>query len=84
MGVDGGKLSGGQKARVCIARALYQNSQVYLMDDILSSLDRNVARNVFHNLTRYLDNKALIMVVSNTEFLQNLKFNDRSLTYLFF
>ncbi|RLM54944.1 ABC transporter C family member 13 isoform X1 [Panicum miliaceum] len=43
IGEKGTNLSGGQKARLALARALYQNPDVYLFDDILSAVDSQVA-----------------------------------------
>ncbi|PKA65483.1 ABC transporter C family member 13 [Apostasia shenzhenica] len=43
IGEKGLNLSGGQRARLALARALYRNSDVYLLDDILSSVDSHVA-----------------------------------------
>ena len=40
-------LSGGQKARISLARALYQNCDVYLLDDPLSAVDSQVKRHIF-------------------------------------
>ncbi|KAI8618613.1 P-loop containing nucleoside triphosphate hydrolase protein, partial [Chytriomyces sp. MP71] len=39
VGPSGVQLSGGQKARVCLARALYADADCYLLDDILSAVD---------------------------------------------
>jgi len=47
---DGGQnLSGGQRQRVSLARAVYCQSQVVLLDDVLSALDAPVAASVFHD-----------------------------------
>jgi ABC-type multidrug transport system fused ATPase/permease subunit len=47
IGERGVNLSGGQKQRVSIARAVYMDSDVYLLDDPISALDSHVARHVF-------------------------------------
>lgn len=47
IGGRGVTLSGGQRARLSLARALYSNRDVYLFDDVTSSLDANVADHVF-------------------------------------
>jgi ATP-binding cassette subfamily C (CFTR/MRP) protein 1 len=40
-------LSGGQKQRVSLARAVYNNADVYLLDDPLSAVDSHVGKHVF-------------------------------------
>ena len=47
VGERGVTLSGGQKARVNLARAIYSNADVYLLDDPLSAVDTGVARHLF-------------------------------------
>ena len=47
IGERGVVLSGGQKARVSMARALYSNADIYLLDDPLSSVDAIVGRHIF-------------------------------------
>jgi ATP-binding cassette subfamily C (CFTR/MRP) protein 4 len=47
VGEKGINLSGGQRARIGIARALYSEAQVYLFDDPLSAVDANVGKNLF-------------------------------------
>ncbi|CAD8195654.1 unnamed protein product [Paramecium octaurelia] len=47
IGERGITLSGGQKARIALARALYQQADLYLFDDPLSAVDANVAKNIF-------------------------------------
>jgi ABC-type bacteriocin/lantibiotic exporter with double-glycine peptidase domain len=47
IGEMGINLSGGQKARVSLARAVYADRDILLMDDPISALDANVKKNVF-------------------------------------
>lgn len=42
IGEKGINLSGGQKARISLARALYQDSDIYLLDDLISAVDGHV------------------------------------------
>ena len=47
VGERGVTLSGGQKARVNLARAAYREADVYLLDDPLSAVDAAVSRHLF-------------------------------------
>lgn len=47
IGEKGVNLSGGQRARVSLARALYNDPQIYLFDDPLSAVDANVGAELF-------------------------------------
>ncbi len=47
IGEKGINLSGGQRTRVGLARALYSDANIYLMDDPLSSLDTNVGKKLY-------------------------------------
>ncbi|KAJ3365687.1 hypothetical protein GGF31_008493, partial [Allomyces arbusculus] len=48
IGEKGINLSGGQKARANLARALYSDANILLMDDILAAVDAHVAAFLFH------------------------------------
>jgi ABC-type multidrug transport system fused ATPase/permease subunit len=47
IGEKGINLSGGQKQRVSLARAVYQNHDIYLLDDPLSAVDSHVGKHIF-------------------------------------
>uniref|UniRef100_A0A183E8A0 ABC transmembrane type-1 domain-containing protein n=1 Tax=Gongylonema pulchrum TaxID=637853 RepID=A0A183E8A0_9BILA len=47
IGERGVTISGGQKARISLARALFSNSRIYVLDDIFASLDQQVADRIF-------------------------------------
>jgi ATP-binding cassette subfamily C (CFTR/MRP) protein 4 len=48
IGDKGINLSGGQKARISLARALYNDPDIYLLDDPLSAVDANVANHLMN------------------------------------
>lgn len=50
IGDRGAALSGGQKARVNLARACYKEAQVYLLDDPLSAVDSHVGKHLFEQV----------------------------------
>ena len=47
VGERGVTLSGGQKARVNLARAVYSDADIYLLDDPLSAVDAAVGKYLF-------------------------------------
>ena len=70
IGEKGINLSGGQKARISLARALYSNSDIFLMDDPLSALDANVKQKVFEMVFwEELKDKTRILVTHAIDFL---------------
>lgn len=50
IGERGVNLSGGQKARLCLARVIYADPDVILFDDVLSAVDANVGNRIVNNL----------------------------------
>ncbi|GMS94758.1 hypothetical protein PENTCL1PPCAC_16931 [Pristionchus entomophagus] len=50
IGEKGINLSGGQKARISLARAVYQQDDVYLLDEPLSAVDAHVGRHIYNNV----------------------------------
>ena len=60
VGERGVTLSGGQKARVSLARAVYRKAGIYLLDDPLSAVDAAVSRHIFDKLVVLFPNKSSI------------------------
>lgn len=75
IGEKGATLSGGQKARVSLARALYSNSDILLLDDLLSAVDVHVGKYLMtETLLHYSKPKTRVLV---THALYYLKYVDR-------
>jgi ATP-binding cassette subfamily C (CFTR/MRP) protein 1 len=47
IGGKGVTLSGGQKARISLARAIYSDADIYLLDDPLSAVDAHVGKTIW-------------------------------------
>ncbi|CAH8503076.1 unnamed protein product [Schistosoma guineensis] len=70
----GNSLSGGQRARVALARAVYQKADVYLLDDPLSALDVDVGQQIITNcLLGLLSGRTRIIVTHQLDWLMNTK-----------
>ena len=75
IGEKGINLSGGQKARLSIARAIYNNAEIYIFDDPLSALDAYVGKKLFKDVFNdFLKDKTFII---STHALQYLCFFDK-------
>lgn len=69
IGERGVNLSGGQKARISLARAVYSDAEIYLLDDPLSAVDTKVAKNLFRNVIRgILREKTVILATHQVHF----------------
>ncbi|XP_046622338.1 ATP-binding cassette sub-family C member 4-like [Neodiprion virginianus] len=70
-GEKGVCLSGGQKARVNLARALYREADLYLLDDPLSAVDSHVGNHLFKEcIQEFLKNKTRILVTHQLQYLR--------------
>ncbi|KAF9436471.1 hypothetical protein BGZ76_003902 [Entomortierella beljakovae] len=75
IGERGINLSGGQKQRVSLARAAYDNSDIYLLDDPLSAVDAHVDRHLWENLvgpSGLLRDKTRVLVTHGTHHLKEV------------
>ncbi|XP_044727742.1 ATP-binding cassette sub-family C member 4-like [Chrysoperla carnea] len=73
VGDKGASLSGGQRARINLARAIYRDADIYLLDDPLSAVDVNVGKHIFHEcIEKYLKGKTRILVTHQIQHLQNV------------
>ncbi|XP_006832064.1 PREDICTED: multidrug resistance-associated protein 4 [Chrysochloris asiatica] len=71
IGDRGATLSGGQKARVNLARAVYQDADIYLLDDPLSAVDAEVGRHLFELcICQTLHEKITILVTHQLQYLK--------------
>ncbi|XP_062605644.1 multidrug resistance-associated protein 1-like, partial [Saccostrea cucullata] len=72
IGERGINVSGGQKQRISLARAVYSNSDVYLLDDPLSAVDSHVGKSLFNEVIGpegLLRNKTRILVTHGVHWL---------------
>lgn len=75
VGERGITLSGGQKARINLARAVYANSDIILLDDVLSAVDARVGKHIMeHCICGILANKTRVLA---THQLSLIDFADR-------
>lgn len=73
IGERGINLSGGQKQRISIARALYSDSDIYLIDDSLSALDSKVGKKIMENVfLKALKGKTRILVTHKLNILESV------------
>ncbi|KAI3449010.1 hypothetical protein Pfo_005675 [Paulownia fortunei] len=70
IGERGINMSGGQKQRIQIARAVYQDADIYLLDDPFSAVDAHTGTQLFQDcLMGILKDKTILYVTHQVEFL---------------
>jgi ABC-type multidrug transport system fused ATPase/permease subunit len=82
----GQNLSGGQKQRLALARACYQEADIFLLDSPLSAVDQHTCIHIFDNCIRgFLKGKTILLITHHLELLQECDFvsvmNDGKMTY---
>jgi ATP-binding cassette subfamily B protein len=70
---NGEQLSGGEWQKIALARGLYKNSQILILDEPTSAMDPHAEHAVFENIKQDLNNKIVILI---THRLYNLKLAD--------
>ncbi|KAJ6785291.1 hypothetical protein PWT90_01091 [Aphanocladium album] len=70
VGEAGTNLSGGQRARVSVARALYSDADILLLDDPLSALDAHVRTDIFDAICN--SGKTVVLVTLHTSFVSQV------------
>nr|CAH7760502.1 unnamed protein product [Callosobruchus chinensis] len=72
IGERGASLSGGQRARINLARAVYKDADIYLLDDPLSAVDTHVGKDLLEKcICGYLGSKCVILVTHQLQYLKN-------------
>ncbi|KAG1657833.1 putative multidrug resistance-associated protein lethal(2)03659 [Nymphon striatum] len=72
VGERGIQLSGGQRARISLARALYYDADIYLLDDPLSAVDAEVGNHLYTKcIQEYLAKKIRILVTHQINYLKH-------------
>lgn len=72
LGERGASLSGGQRARVNLARAVYSDADIYLLDDPLSAVDAKVGKHIFENcINGLLSTKVRVLVTHQLQYMKS-------------
>lgn len=74
VGEKGISLSGGQKARISLARAVYSKSDIYYLDDVLSAVDVHVAANIIKKVLGpkgILNSKTILLATNSVKVLHD-------------
>lgn len=60
--INNSNISGGEKQRIILARALYRDSEILILDEALSEVDYDLERKIIINLKQYYPKKTLIYI----------------------
>ena len=71
LGAEGNGISGGQKQRLSIARAVYKNPEFIFFDEATNSLDANNEKVILQNLQEFFKNRTVIIVAHRLSTVKN-------------
>ena len=71
VGEKGIKISGGERQRLGIARALYKQPKILIMDEATSSLDQNTEKKVINSIKKIKENHTIVMIAHRLSTLEN-------------
>ena len=71
LGAEGNGISGGQKQRLSIARAVYKNPEFLFFDEATNSLDANNEKVILENMQQFFKNKTVIVVAHRLSTVKN-------------
>ncbi len=74
IGENGARLSGGQLQRISLARTLYKNPEILILDEATTSLDRDNEKKILDIISNLKTNKTVIIISHQ---IQNLSFCDK-------
>ena len=77
IGEGGISLSGGQKARCALARAVYSRARTVLLDDVLSAVDSHTAEHIVRNCLQgpLMKNRCIVLVTHHVELVTPIAFH---------
>ena len=72
IGENGFNLSSGQKQRICIARSLLRNSDIYIFDESFSNLDKKLESKIYNNILKEFHDKTIIFIIHNLDLIKGM------------
>jgi ABC-type bacteriocin/lantibiotic exporter with double-glycine peptidase domain len=67
VGHNGSKISGGEKQRIGIARAMFKNPEVLIFDESTNALDKKNEETIFKYLKKIKKNKTIIFITHKAD-----------------